>query len=84
MGKYRKNKLSKTKLVAIALGVIALFLAVMAFGVWVAMLIAGAIAGNHGWYSLGFGETFLWLWAIGIVGSAWNGSLKNLKKLKKD
>lgn len=58
----------------IVLGFIALIVSVSAFGAFVAMLIAGGIAANHGWYSLGFGETWLWMLGIGIVGSAFNGS----------
>lgn len=56
------------------IGVIIGMVLFMAAYVWGAMLLAGAIAGWFGWYSLGYGQTWAMLTAIGIVGSSFNGS----------
>lgn len=82
---YGKKKGGCTKVAGIVLGFIAIIVAVSAFGAFIAMLIAGGIAANHGWYSLGFGETWLWMLGLGIVGGAFHGSqvqalIKGLKQ----
>jgi hypothetical protein len=63
----------------LAIGVVILASAAIAFTTWIAMLIAGAIAGMHGWHSPGFGETLLWLWLVAIVGSVFNTGLLGVK-----
>lgn len=56
--------------IGLILGVVLLFLSVSFFGAWLLMLIAGAIAGYHGWYSPGFWETWLALQGLAIIGRA--------------
>ncbi len=60
--------------------VVAIVVAFVAFTTWVTMLAAGTIAGFHNWYSPSFGETYLWLLLIGIVGSFFHSAANAVKK----
>jgi hypothetical protein len=59
----RINNTSSTGLLGV--GLIAAFIAA-----WISMLVFGAFAGDMGWYTPSYWETFFGLWSVAIVGSA--------------
>jgi cytochrome c biogenesis protein CcdA len=78
-----RNK-KKSAIVGGTIALVASLFGVLAFGAWLAMLIAGAFAANSEFvnYAPGFWETFFGLWVIGIIGGAFNSTRINLERDK--